>query len=296
MSSGPTPSLSGSFRHLAGWTAARLGASTRLGVSFNEETITESLLLKLAEQHRPPHFLIKAFSKIEEGTGTQKTGGMPTGADWDFFFADWTGAGVAVRVQAKRLFPSGKYESLDGSDKQLQDLRRNCGTALPIYVFYNDTSRNWPWSSWLGDPSCAPRFRGASVWGCSFAPVTGIPKVKQPKPVQIAALQPWHCLVCPWSSRGATSASLPRRVVSAIRSAYNSVPVTDDDRFSAASGLLFETTTTWPAWARALKGERAVPGRMSFSIGSGYTPDQYLSKTGLKGVALIEQLLPDGEE
>lgn len=296
MSGVPTPNLRESFRRLASWTAARLGASTRLGVPFNEETVTESLLLKLAKQHRPPHFRIRAFSKNDEGKGTKDTGGVPTGADWDFFFADWTGAGVAVRVQAKRLFPSGKYENLDGSGKQLQDLRRNCGAALPIYVFYNDTSQNWLWSSWPCDPSCGLSFRGASVWGCSFAPVIGIPKVRQPKPAQIAAMRPWHCLVCPRPRRGVASSGLPQRVVGAIRSAYERLPDDSDDRFSSASGLLFETTTTWPVWARALQGESAVPEQASYSSGTFETLDRYLIETGLKGVALIEQLLPDVEE
>jgi len=256
-------------------------------VAFNEETITESLLLKLSERHSLPHFMIRSWSKWDEGRGTTATGGKPTGADWDFLFADWTGAGVTVRVQAKRQFSSGKYDNLDGRDQQIKDLRNNCGTALPIYVFYNDALGKWP--HWTCSPSCKPRFRGKSAWGCSFAPVTAIPAKNTPNPSDIK-MEPWHCLVCPCSRNGAAPASLPQLVVKAIRSAYVDVDGASDDRFKDAPDLAFETTVNWPYWAELLLEDGGGLAGPDASDSIGNELDSYLAKNGLKGVALIQQL------
>lgn len=296
MSRHPSPTLCESFRQHASWTARNLRASAQFGVAFNEETITESLLLKLSERHSSKEFRIRSWSKTDEGTGTKATAGLPTGADWDFFFADWTGAGVTVRIQAKRLYPTNRYESLEGTGQQIKDLRNNCGSALPIYIFYNDPSGKWPWPDWRCKPSCTPRFRGDSTWGCSFAPVPGIPKVKCPRPCQISTMRPWHCLVCPCPMQGLASGNLPQRVVGAIRSAYDRLSATDDDRFSGARDLSFETTQSWPDWARRLREDSVVPeGVDARGSGIGDGLNQYLRETDLKGIALIEQLPPEEE-
>ena len=289
------PSLCESFRDLARWTANKLNAAASLGVSFNEETVTESLLLKLAQSQNSQKFKIRSWSKFDEGVGTAATGGLPTGADWDFFFADWTGVGITVRIQAKRLYPNGRYESLDGGGQQIRDLRNNCGYALPIYVFYNDPQSHWPTGSWSCQPNCTPRFWGLSAWGCSFAPVSGIPPMKKPRPSDIQSMEPWHCLVCPCPIKAATSATLPHRVAGALKIAYGLLSDSDDTRFLDAPDLTFEPNQIWPHWARRLQESAETFPQDASTESSGRLLDGYLTEHGLKGVALVQQLLPDEE-
>lgn len=289
----PPQSLCHSFRRLSTWTAGKLRDAARLGVAFSEETITESLLLKLAQRHPPPHFKITSWSKADEGTGTAATGGRPTGADWDFCFADWTGSNVTVRVQAKRQYPSGKYEGLDGTGKQIKDLRANCGSALPVFVFYNNPWLNWPFPAWYCPGTCDPRFRGDTAWGCSFAPVPAIPPKKMPDPSDIPAMRPWHCLVC---ACGGAGGSLPQRVLGSLRAAYGSLGAKVDDRFAAAPELVFELETALPSWARLLVEERGAPDGEDGRDSIGDALDSYLSETGLRGVAFIQQLTPEARE
>lgn len=127
-----------SLREQAAWVANELSEVYRLRMPLSEETITESILLALAKRHVGNGLTIRAYTKPEEGTGTLATNNLPTGADWSFWFADGRNHGIELRIQAKRLFPSGKYESLDGTGTQIQNLYKNQGSAIPLYVFYNN--------------------------------------------------------------------------------------------------------------------------------------------------------------
>ena len=283
----PPQSLCHSFRQLSTWTAGKLRDATCHGVAFGEETITESLLLKLAQRHPPPHFKIRSWSKAAEGTGTARSG-PPTGADWDFCFANSTGSNVTIRVQATRQYPSGRYEGLDGTGNQIRHLRTNCGSALPVFVFYNH-----PWlsfRSWNCRGTCSPRFRGASVWGCSFAPVPAIPPKSKPCPSKIPAMQPWHCLVC---ACGGTSESLPLRVLRSVKAAYESLEAKLDDRFAGAPELVFELAKSMPRWAQFLMEEGDITEGEDGQDSIRGALDSYLTETGLRGVILIRQLSPD---
>lgn len=273
----PDERLCWSFRDLARWTMKKVGSSWGHGISFGEETITESLLLQLAEWYAPHELRIKTWTKPEEGTGTRATGGLPTGADWDFWIADGTGQGIHLRSQAKRQFSSGHYESLDGAGQQIQDLRNNCSTAIPLYVFYNG-----PWHGWSKAPCsryCGPRFSARNVWGCAIAPVSGIPTIVRPHPDQISSMRPWHCLVCP-CPLGTGSGSLPQRIASVLRALYEEAG--GGDRLRDASPLSFELSITPPPWVPLLQG----------AIQDSSAIEQYLDKNGLRGVALVRQIAP----
>lgn|GEM_PF-1016309 len=272
-----------SFRELAQWTMGKIGRSWRHGVSFNEETITESLLLKLAERHSRRGLLIRAWTKPEEGTGTMATGGLPTGADWDFWIRDWTGRGIHLRVQAKRQFRSGRYESLNGAGHQIKDLRNNCGTAIPIYVFYNGPGPEW--SMYPCTTRCWPDVLGPGAWGCAVAPVTAIPATDKPTPGDIALLRPWHCLVCPCPMTRGTG-SLPVRIASVLQLLYAGLGDTADVRFRDAPALSFELSNNAPPWVQMLEKLPEAEDQL----------EMYLKNNGLHGVALIGESSPDAED
>lgn len=273
-----------SFRELAQWTMDKIDRSLRYGVSFNEETITESLLLKLAERHFHQGLLIRAWSKPEEGTGTKATYGLPTGADWDLWIRDWTGAGIHLRVQAKKQFKSGRYESLDGTGQQIKDLRNNCGAAVPIYILYN--GRKFIPLTSPCSANCSPQFRAQTVWGCTVAPVTSVPAINQPDPSQLGPVHPWHCLVCPCQA-SAGGVSLPGRIASVLRSFYMVAgDAGDDERFRGASALSFELSHNAPPWVAMLEKLPEAEDQLK----------SYLADSKLLGVALIAQTSSDAGE
>lgn len=262
------------------WVMDRLDHSTSRNLAFSEETITESLLLKLDTQLSDAGLRVKSWTKKEEGVGTRTTGGRPTGADYDIWFRDTRGLGIGVRIQAKRMFPSGLYNSLDGNGQQIKDLRNNCGTMIPLYIFYN--RRNGRFVR-MGTCSFNQEFR---VWGCTFAPVEGIPAIAHPSPIHIQGMRPWHELVsdCHLSSTsniphiGDRPYSLTKCVSSSLIAAYESIERIHS-RFSDAPAINFEPSREEPEWVRALELSRDRSSEIN----------EYLAGTDLKGVALIEQ-------
>lgn len=277
------PTLCQTFRNLAYWTWRKLESANRSNVSFGEETITESLLLKLSEWNPRKHIRIRAYTKAEEGTGTKATGGLPTGADWSFWIANQNGTGIELRIQAKRQFESGKYQSLDGAGQQLRDLWNNKGAAIPLYVFYNGPFQinfgGSPWTNFQCQKTCSPSFRGESAWGCSFAPVSGVFGKTSPYPSQISGIQPWHCLVCECPITGPTNASLPHAVAAAFQAAYRKV---GDEK--ATPGQIdvpiFKPHDRPPEWVSLMTE--------NFQDSTAWR--EFWQRTDLKGVALIQQI------
>ncbi|SOB95220.1 hypothetical protein [Rhodobacter maris] len=273
------------FQELAFWVMDRMDHALRRNLAFSEETITETLLLKLDE--RLSHFglRVKSWTKKEEGVGTKATGGRPTGADYDIWFRDIEGDGIGVRIQAKRMFPSGLYNSLDGNGQQIMDLRNNCGSMIPIYLFYNRNNGRF-----TPIPTCiaSAEFR---VWGCAFAPVDGIPAINSPSPIQIVGMRPWHELVSNCDLGHGEQGpgrdfSLTQSVAGNLRRAYDSIAGAKYDSFSPrfdrfldAPKLSFEPSRREPDWVKALELSRDRPGLIN----------DYLAGTDLEGVALIEQ-------
>src|SRR5690606_8057430 len=121
------------------------GSAKRVGLTFSEETVTETILLQLAESF-PGQISIVPFNKRQEGR---------VGADWAWAFMSADGAHVyPMLVQAK---------ALDFSDVNYPEIKRNIGKIVPavrqidrlidsaqslgwpaIYAFYNhltDASR-----------------------------------------------------------------------------------------------------------------------------------------------------------
>lgn len=117
--------------------ARRVAAKTS-GLSFNEETITETILLDLKTRY-PGHVQIVAFNKAQEAA---------TGADWLWSFVSADGSkSLTMLVQAKRL---------EDAERIYRGIARKIGTRSPpvrqidqliatarsqhvpaIYAFYN---------------------------------------------------------------------------------------------------------------------------------------------------------------
>lgn len=305
-----------SFKELAKWVWLKMDSANRHNVSFNEETITESLLLKLAERHSGKGLKIEAYSKAEEGN--KATG---NGADWSFWIGNPTGWGKELRIQAKRQFTSGKYESLDGrrgNNAQIDKLWENStrSNAIPLYVFYNghfsQLFLSWPLSALDLTQAVSPKvllivhhlvpgpiqailghLAGEShqkEWGCSYAPLRGIPSKHQPTPSDIPSMRPWHHLVCGYPAVFNAKDSLADRMVAVLEAAYKNAETLSDpeDKLEDADNISFELTNTAPAWVELLNVRESKDGDSSYE--SNEKLDRYLAKQGLKGVVLIQEV------
>ena len=177
----------------------RRGAAKRCGLSFNEETVTETLLLDLA-LHFPGSVKIVPFTKAEEAQ---------TGADWAWAFVGSDGHSCqGMLVQAKRLDNLDQaYQSLNhhggASNPTLSQMDRLIETAKryglpPIYAFYNhldDTSR-------IPAGICGTLDLIQSTlpesWGVAIAPATAVHKARSKNTFDCHRhhSRPLHCLLC----------------------------------------------------------------------------------------------------
>ena len=156
--------LCDTFQYLAVKTWKTMKSAKSHKFSLQEETITETLLLKLLELHSPKEIQIRAYTKQEEGRGTSETHKLPTGADYAFYFTAPSGLGIGLLIQAKKQFEDKKYRSLDSSKPQSDALIKyaSANGYIPVYVFYNwdvdpTSHRSSHYASWIEDLACAKR-------------------------------------------------------------------------------------------------------------------------------------------
>lgn len=184
--------LRDAMRKEAGRVWREKAKAQQLGLFMNEETVTETILLQLAVQFQASGLRVRPFTKAQE---------TKNGADWEFWFAQGSRA-IGLRVQAKRLFPTGIYASLKPSGTQTHILIQKSGRCHPVFVFYND-HQTYPAS----EPQClCGDYYGPSYRGCTLASAQTIRRQKSNDASKLAELTiPWHCLLCAWRSRGGKS-------------------------------------------------------------------------------------------
>ncbi|HGE8526705.1 MULTISPECIES: DUF6615 family protein [Serratia] len=286
------------FRESAAEIFKLLSKAERLRMAINEETITEIILLGIADFHSGRDLEIRSYTKAEEGRGTNSTKGKATGADWSFWFCDNHGKGIEIRIQAKKLFKSGEYDSLNGSGSQINNLIKNRGLAIPLYVFYNSNLeclyRHADYLFYHDFP-----FYRDLDFGCTYAPVTAIPSKKKPSPKDITVMFPWHYLVCKKSCSSfrlgscdvVNSESLPQRVASAVKSAYEASFLFGNSEASSEkiketiAEFSFELRDVTPTWVESLElqsDDSSVNKKIEL----------YLKEHGLRGVCVIKEIMP----
>ena len=175
------------------------GAAKRTGLGFGEESVTETILLELAESF-PGQVLIVPFNKVQEGS---------VGADWAWAFMSADGCHVyPMLVQAKVL---------DLKDQNYPEIKRHIGKTSPrvrqidrlirtsaalgwpaVYAFYNhlnDASRI-PSECRSLAMSGLPRF--APAWGISVADANLVRSALDDQSFDTHRMHsmPLHCLLC----------------------------------------------------------------------------------------------------
>ena len=161
-----------------------------LATCLSEETITETCLFNIARRHLGDGIAVIPATKPQEAKH---------GADWEWWFTR-DGQGVGYRVQAKRLFPSGRYESLfKPKDKfgQLKKLVSNAavGGLDALYCFYNHDTPAGLFDGYGN--SCAHSYHRPSFWGCAIALPRDVELVGSDNAKLLRSYEtPWHNLVC----------------------------------------------------------------------------------------------------
>jgi hypothetical protein len=179
------------FRRLSGWVWNEQGHAFDHGLSLQEETLTEMLLLQIAKRGVKQGLKVKMFSRAEESAN---------GADWEWFFKDRS-CSVGFRVQAKRLYRSdaseGRYGGLDKTSSQTENLIKQAGANNPIYVFYNhDRIRN----AGRFHRRHGSGFKPPSYWGCAIAKASFVKAAPDNKLTTLhSGMRPWHTLFDPSS-------------------------------------------------------------------------------------------------
>lgn len=165
------------LRGLAGWTWNRQAQALSHGLSLQEETLTEMLLLKLAKSGQPLGLRTRMFTRKEESRN---------GADWEWYIRS-ASCTMRLRVQAKRLYANGKYDALKPSGSQCGKLIKQAGKAQPLYIFFNHGKTRA--FSGLGSHG----FKGPSFWGCAFAKAKDVQTARSNDPAKLAPyMRPWH--------------------------------------------------------------------------------------------------------
>jgi hypothetical protein len=237
-----------------------------LGLFMNEETITETLLLNLAKRFQGKTVRVRPFTKAEE---------TKNGADWEFWFMEGQQA-VGLRIQAKRLYPSGRYDALYPKRAQTKALMSKSGDCFPVFIFYNDSQ-----SYDFIEPNCCCRnWRGRSHLGCTAASAYTVARRNNKDAAKLAPYTiPWHCLLCP--KRSSHGASLPEVVSSCLNALLQHDQRKDEPRYIPRKIIDI------PEILRALSGQIGPVARE----GSDEEPPtlaSYLKDRSLAGVALLE--------
>lgn len=180
------------FRWQAGqvWNRAAKAASVRM--ALNEDTITQTALYEMAlARLGDGEIVITLATRQEEARH---------GGDWEWWLIAGT-TGISFRVQAKRLFPGGRYRSLlKSAPHRYQQLDTLVATArrdghVPLYCFFNFDHPTASFNRY--DGHCRHSYHMPSFWGCTLSPpdavrAAGSDQLNDLRPF----MRPWHQLVC----------------------------------------------------------------------------------------------------
>jgi hypothetical protein len=267
-------SLCQTFRQQASQVWNRMRAAAVLGVSLSEETLTELTLYNIAFAHQ------KA-GQIEINIAT-KSQEKAHGADWEWWLVR-NKKNICYRVQAKRLFPNGRYSSLyksgtGNSYAQLDTLvaAAKTNSAVPMYCFYNFDHSN---AGFATSSPCLHKYRGPSYWGCSLAAAQDVRAAGANDAATLRHIMlPWHHFAC--AHHGEDLVDTGTRFVS-------------DRHLGSSDDILLNKgqTRPLPAYvARLIETRRSIYPRQN----ADYLDDQYWTETkekeDLAGIAVFNDV------
>lgn len=186
------PDLCETFRWQAGQVWNRMAKAASVRMALSEETITETALYEMA--------LARAGDSSIAITLATKPQEARHGGDWEWWLIAGN-IGISFRVQAKRLFPSGRYQSLlKPAPHPYAQLDTLCAAArrdrhVPLYCFFNFNHPTVSFTRW--DGYCRHSYHMPSFWGCTLASPDGVRTAGSDRLADLRGyMWPWHKLVC----------------------------------------------------------------------------------------------------
>ena len=184
------------LRHQAGWVWREQARAFDHGLSLQEETLTEMLLLRMARDHAKRGLSVTMFNKPHEAV---------EGADWEWIIRT-PSCELGLRVQAKSLYRHGTgsdYGGLDPKSSQVDKLIASADSCIPVYVFYNHERGT---NSRLLNAGGERPYRGRSFWGCSVAGAHAVKATRSNRLKDLREImKPWHNLVTETGQCGASA-------------------------------------------------------------------------------------------
>lgn len=127
------------FEIISGYVWKTLAFSKKFNISQGEETISDSILLKLAIEGNTSLSIIKTPKDVEKIKGT----------DWEWWIGCRATGWVRIAAQAKKIDKDGRYYSAlkhkigktEIYQHQVLEAYSFRKKAYPIYIFYNYTKR-----------------------------------------------------------------------------------------------------------------------------------------------------------
>ena len=181
--------MTATLLHLGDSTSRNLEFSHRkdVGVSYGEETITESNLLEIRRRH-PELVRVRTFSKLKESKN---------GADWEWHIVGRRRT-VKMRVQAKRLRRKGflrvkhKVKSSGRQQRCLLIEGAHAARMKPIYCIYSTKQHRKVWTQ----PKGMLGYRTFQT-GCLLADAADVPLCTRHLDEVEKKCIPWHFLCEP---------------------------------------------------------------------------------------------------
>lgn len=176
----------------------RVGHSWTYKTRLGEETLTDLLALDFRR------FLTNRKTKLFQ---TTKVAESTQGTDLEVRIRVGRHQAILVAIQAKKLFPSGRYESLNTKVKslnlsQIEVLERYARSvcAIPLYLLYNNVDSGSAQKAWRCCQNLDPK-----QLGCTLVPSWRIRKAIRKRGARTFSsihgsgdVLPWRCLFeCP---------------------------------------------------------------------------------------------------
>jgi hypothetical protein len=265
------------------WIWARRGAAKAAGFPFAEETITETVLLDIADV-ASGHVSIVPFNKQQEGA---------IGADWEWCFYDQRALQyLRLLMQAKVLDNNDhQYAHIDryvgNSDVRQIDRLKDSATSRGVpalYAFYNHLSdeKRVPAQTCACEPC-------TKCWGASVAPLHAVLNTLPDKKFDTLKNSsfPWVCLLCPARAQG----TQVEDVLSSLRALYQRARDARGGAMIDELPLPDEPAREPPAYLRELlalraDGDRPAERQRRLNRLAAENPD-------IDGIVAIDVSLPD---